>query len=89
VWHASVADSLHGAALLEDLRRRGGARTARECSDRDWLRQGIDPAVLDANVAAYAAHRHEVTVPAPRRPSRRRSLSKWALGMSLHAEGAA
>jgi len=75
-WQAHVAAHLHAAALLEDLARRGGPRTAREYSERDWLRQALDPVVLDAQVIAWRAHvlRH---TPKPRSGRPRRSLASY------------
>lgn len=75
-WRRTVAAHLHADALLEDLRRRGGPRTAREFSERDWLRQELDPAIVAAAITARATHRalHPAKRPrAPRAP--RRSLA--------------
>lgn len=76
IWEATIADHLHAAALLEDLARRGGPRTAREYSERDWLRQALDPAVLDAQVTAWRAHVVQHT-PKPRSGRPRRSLASY------------
>lgn len=86
VWQSSLAYQVHVEALLEDLARRGGPRTAREYSERDWNREVLSPAVLAANVAAWNQHRLEHTSP-PRAPGRRRALPKWRVAMALHLGG--
>lgn len=84
VWEATIADHLHAAALLEDLARRGGPRTAREYSERDWLRQALDPAVLDAQVTAWRAHVVQHTAK-PRSGRPRRSLASY-YAQAVHTE---
>lgn len=76
IWEATVADHLHAAALLEEIARRGGPRTAREYSERDWLRQALDPVLLDAQVTAWRAHVLQHT-PRPHSGRPRRSLASY------------
>lgn len=82
VWESSLAEQLHLAARLEDLARRGGPRTAREYSERDWDRERLDPLVQEANVAAWNEHRAGVA-PAKRarHAPRSRRLARWELAL--------
>lgn len=89
VWEASIAEHLHRAACLEELARRGGPRSAREYSERDWLRQGLDRDVLSANLVAWQEYRTPPVKRArPRRRAERKRLNRWELALQLHEEGA-
>lgn len=81
-WRGAILAQLMRDAFLEELARRGGPRTAREYSEREWARQALDPAIVEAAIAARAAH-HSITPSAPVRAPRprRRSLA------TLYAEG--
>lgn len=91
IWEATIADHLHAAALLEDLARRGGPRTAREYSERDWLRQALDPEILRAAEESYATHKHGDTT-SPRKQVQRRArrprLARWEVALRMHEAGA-
>lgn len=88
VWESSLANHLHAEALLEDMRRRGGPRTPREHSEREWLLQALDRDVVEANRAAWA--RHRATTPTPRPRAKRRTLADYyADVLSAPPQGAA
>ncbi len=85
-WRRQLLQRLHDDALFEAMRRRGGPRTAREHSARDWYLQRRDPAIIAAAVAAYAEHKLTSTAPR-RRTARKRATAKWRIGMDLALGG--